>query len=139
MIKQFLLKTYRRRLERELDSMNIKNLEEYTIESNIGCGLTDFYKKIIEAAIDEIATVTGEEISDGKYELVFLMANGNEYPTVSKGWYTKEYVLDTVMDVLLDYLQDVWNREKLRFLMAETWRYAININYKLGGNSNEDY
>ena len=28
MIKQFLLKTYKKRLENELDSMNLKNLED---------------------------------------------------------------------------------------------------------------
>lgn len=113
MIRQFLLNTYKRRLEYELNDMNIKDLEEYTIGSNIGCELTEFYRKITEAATGEIVIIAGYEISDGKYEIVFLMANGKEYSTISKAWYNKEYILDAVMDVLLDYYQDVWEQKKL--------------------------
>ena len=112
MIKQLLLNSYKRRLEHELNDMDIKNLEEYTIGSNIGCELTDFYKKIIEDTIGEIVTVAGDEISDGKYEIIFLMANGKEYASASKAWYTKEYVFDTIMDIILDYFQDVWEHRK---------------------------
>lgn len=120
MIKKFLLKTHKRRLEYELENMNIKNLEEYTIGSNIGCELTDFYKKVIEATIGEKITVEGDEISDGKYEIVFLMANGKEYSTISKAWYTKEYILDTIMDVLLDYFQDVWEHRKSEVFISKS-------------------
>ncbi|MCM0648423.1 hypothetical protein NBE98_08555 [Clostridium swellfunianum] len=113
MIKGFLLNTYKRRLECELNDMNIKDLEEYTIGSNIGCELADFYRRITEEVIRESVTIIGDEISDGKYEIIFLMANGKEYTTVSKAWYTKEFVFDTVMDVLIDYFQDVWEHRKI--------------------------
>lgn len=120
MIKQFLINTYKRRLEYELNDIDIKNLEDYTIGSNTGCELSNFYKKIIEATIGEIVTVVSDEISDGKYEIVFLMTNGKGYSSISKAWYTKEYVLDTIMDVLLDYFKDMWEHRKSEIINSKS-------------------
>lgn len=96
-----------RRLESKTDEMDIDNLEEYTIGSCIGSELTEFYKEIMEEVIGEALVVSGNEISDGKYEIHFLMPNGQNYLNISKAWFSKENVKKIILDILYCYYEDL--------------------------------
>lgn len=94
-------------LDERINEINFNRFEEYTIGSTIGSDLRDFYKSIMEDVTGERAAVGGDEISDGKYEIEFLMPNGKSYSCISKAWYTRDDIREVILEVIMAYYGDI--------------------------------
>ena len=101
----FEVEKYRARLENAINTYDFKNLMEYSLGCQLGRNLEDLYSHIIETTLQVEASVVGEEVSDGKYELdVFI---GDEvYHIISKDRYMKEDIADEIeVKILLPILE----------------------------------
>lgn len=102
-IKLFENMTYR-----AIADFGIENLMDYTIDSNSGCDLEDFYKTIVETVLNEEIFIEALEISDGKYEISFEFENKDRFYIISKAWDDVETILQNLMEnVITKHLKGV--------------------------------
>ncbi|MGE4284512.1 MAG: hypothetical protein AB7G87_12475 [Clostridia bacterium] len=73
---------------------------EYTLYSQIGTRLDVLYKEILEELLNKQVTVSGEEISDGKYRLQFII-NGYSYCMVSKVGFIMKDITENLIDFVI--------------------------------------
>lgn len=84
---------------------------DYTLDSYMGCRLDLLYKEILEELLNTMVHVSGEEISDGKYNLKLLI-NGYSYFMVSKAWYTVDAIVECLIDCVIQPFSQ--NKNSLR-------------------------
>lgn len=95
------------RIENIIDSLNIKNLRDYTIGSTAGLDLLTLYKLLIESIVDDKVLICGKEIGNGKYNIKFTMPNKKIYSTVSKRFFQKPDIKEFILQIFYYYLEDI--------------------------------
>ena len=75
---------------------------DYTLDSPSGYDLVQFYAKLAKESIGLRFIVIGDEVSDGKYKIVFNPENEFSYVLYSKARYTLIDVVEAMMHCLIN-------------------------------------
>ncbi|MBU3190295.1 hypothetical protein K9O30_01805 [Clostridium bowmanii] len=87
-----------RRIKKAIEEFGIENLMEYTVNSVVGCDISDFYKTVLEEVLIEDNYVDALETSDGKYELTFEFEGKDMWYISSHAWDTVEIIVENLIE-----------------------------------------
>lgn len=82
-------------LEQAVNQYDFETLEEYTIDSTIGCDLAKLYESILLEITGKSYPIVVDEVSDGKY-IIAVDPEGKNITLMSYANDTKERVTDNM-------------------------------------------